>query len=188
VQSFRYLLVPHAGDWRDAALTRRAAELGSPVRAMLESFHDGALPPEASFVSDGGGRVMVSAVKGSEDDADGGAAGDVDLVVRAFETTGRPARARIELPLLGRTIEADFGPSQIRTFRVPRGGDAVEVDLVEWSRDDLPGGALTGAPGPDSQGPPAPPLVSPGAVDRHDASDATTPAEATAPAQRSRGD
>src|SRR3712207_9375305 len=100
---------------------------------MLESFHDGVLPPEHSFASDGGGAVMVTALKGSEDDAGGASPGDVDLVVRAVETTGRPGRARIALPLLGRVIEADFGPSQIRTFRVPRGGgDVVEVDLIEW--------------------------------------------------------
>ncbi|GAA2727812.1 alpha-mannosidase [Cellulomonas aerilata] len=193
-QSFRYQLVPHAGDWREAGLTRRAAELGSPARAMLEGFHDGALPPEASFASDGGGAVMISALKGSEDDADGDA-GAVDLVVRAVETRGRPAHARLALPVLGRVVEADFGPGQIRTFRVPRGGgDVEEVNLVEWARDDLPGGVFTGAELPASRSPAG---VGAGDADRpgtgaahpddggdHDASDATTPAQAMAPAQR----
>ncbi len=130
VQQFRYLLVPHGGDWREADLMRRSAELGSPVRAMLESFHDGSLPDRLSFASDGGGQVVVTAVKGSEDD---GAAGP-DLVVRAVEMSGRPARARIELPLVGRVLEADFGASQIRTFRVPAdpASAVTEVDLVEW--------------------------------------------------------
>jgi alpha-mannosidase len=73
---------------------------------------------------------MVTAVKGSED--------GTDLIVRAVETTGRPASARIELPMLDRTITAEFGPYQIRTFRVPvDGGDIRDVDLVEW---DLPTG------------------------------------------------
>ena len=87
VQHFRYLLVPHAGDWRAAGLTRRAAELGSPLRAMLESFHAGPLPAEQSFVDDGGGPVMVTAVKGSEDEIDG----RTDLIVRAVETSVRAA-------------------------------------------------------------------------------------------------
>jgi alpha-mannosidase len=188
-QSFRYLLVAHAGDWREAGLARRAAELGSPVRAMLESFHDGGLPPELSFASDGGGSVMVTALKGSEDDDAGGSPGDVDLVVRAVETTGRAAHARIELPLLDRVVEADFGPHQIRTFRVPRdGGDVREVDLVEWERDDLPGGALTGAPLGRGAVPDVGPSPEASAVDRRDASDATLPAEATAPGQRRRQD
>src|SRR6185437_10926284 len=113
-QSFRYLLVPHEGDWRAAGLSRRAAELGSPVRAMLESFHRGCLPGQQSYLSDGGGPVMVTAVKGGEDGGD-----SPNLIVRAVECTGRAGPARIELPMLGRTIEADFGPHQIRTFRVP---------------------------------------------------------------------
>ena len=44
IQRFSYELVPHAGDYRAAQPARRAAELGSPVRAMLESFHPGELP------------------------------------------------------------------------------------------------------------------------------------------------
>jgi alpha-mannosidase len=127
-QSFRYLLVPHEGDWRAAGLSRRAAELGSPVRAMLESFHRGSLPGQQSYLSDGGGPVMVTAVKGGEDGGD-----SPNLIVRAVECTGRAGPARIELPMLGRTIEADFGPHQIRTFRVPvAGGPVVAVDLIEW--------------------------------------------------------
>jgi len=135
VQSFRYLLVPHGGDWREAGLTRRAAELGSPVRAMLESFHRGSLPPQHSYVSDGGGQVMVTAVKGSED----GTSRIPDLIVRAVETTGRPGSARIELPMAGRVIVADFGPSQIHTFRVAADGSEIrEVDLIEWDLPEQP--------------------------------------------------
>jgi alpha-mannosidase len=134
IQSFVYQLVPHNGDWRTAGLARRAAELGLPMRAMLESFHPGPLPDRMAFATDHRGPVMVTAVKGSEDPGTGRS--DVDLVVRAVETTGRHAHARIELPLLGRVIEADFGPSRIRTFRVPAGdGPIRETDLIEW---DLP--------------------------------------------------
>ncbi len=152
VQSFRYLLVPHAGDWRAASLTRRAAVLGRPVRAMLESSHPGPRPPEDTWADDGGGAVVVVAVKAPEVAAGalpGGAPGD--LVVRAVESTGRAARARIALPLAGRVLEADFGPHQIRTFGVPAdpAGTVVELDLVErplaepagWFRATSPGRA-----------------------------------------------
>ncbi|RIQ18876.1 alpha-mannosidase [Jiangella rhizosphaerae] len=138
VQRFSYLLVPHAGDWRAAGLTRRAAELGSLPRAMLESFHDGALPAEASYVVDDGAQVMITAVKGAED----GDAPAPDLIVRAVETTGvAAAGVRLALPLVDRVVEADFGPHQIRTFRVPRDPrqPIVEVDLLEWPVDgDVP--------------------------------------------------
>ena len=67
------------------------------------------------------------ALKAAED-------GDGALVVRAYETAGRPARATIELPLVGRTIEADFGPAEVKTFRVPRDPDIPieETNLLEW--------------------------------------------------------
>jgi alpha-mannosidase len=126
VQRFRYLLVPHGGDWRAAGLTRRAALLGSPVRAMLESFHDGPLPPECGFADDGGGQVMVTAVKCHEDVPG-------DLVVRAVETTGRAGTLTLDLALAGVRLTAEFGPCQIRTFRIPLDDPraAVETDLTE---------------------------------------------------------
>lgn len=131
-QRFRYELVPHAGDWRAAAPTRRAAVLGAGVRAMLESAHPGALPPVHSFADDGGGPVLVTAVKGSEDPS--GTPGGADLIVRAVESTGVAADARIHLPVVDRVLEESFGPHQIRTFRVPADRDlpVTEVDLVEW--------------------------------------------------------
>lgn len=175
-QTFRYLLVPHRGDWRASDLARRAAELGSPVRAMLESFHRGPLPPQQSYLSDGGGQVMVTAVKGSEDGT-----GRPDLIVRAVENTGRPGRARIELPMLGRVITADFGPSQIRTFRVPvDGGEVREVDLVEWDLAGGPRGAF------EVSSMPASPTGQRRTEPDHDSSDATMPAERMAPSQQRR--
>ncbi|NED99321.1 alpha-mannosidase [Phytoactinopolyspora halotolerans] len=130
VQKFSYLLVPHAGEWRDAGLARRAALLGAPPRAMLESSHAGELPAAQSFASDEGGQVMVTAVKGWQD----GEPDAPDVIVRAVETTGIATSARLRLPVLGRVIDAEFGPSQIRTFRVPRdpSAPAIEVDLLEW--------------------------------------------------------
>ena len=50
--------------------------------------------------------------------------------MRALETTGRAARASLEV--LGLTIDADFGPNEIKTFVLPRDGSgAVETDLLE---------------------------------------------------------
>ena len=51
--------------------------------------------------------------------------------MRAVETRGEATDAVIDLPLVGRRIEARFEPYRIRTFRVPRDGDIVEVDLLE---------------------------------------------------------
>ena len=124
-QRFRVRLVPHAGDWRAAGVVRLAAELNQPPFAMLESYHDGPFPSQSSYASDGGDDVVVTVVKQAED-------GDA-FVVRAFETSGRDAHATIELPFLGRTIDADFGANEIKTFRVPRDQKqpVAETDLLE---------------------------------------------------------
>ncbi|THG29268.1 alpha-mannosidase [Naasia lichenicola] len=142
VQRFRYELIPHAGDHRAARPGRRAIELGSPVRAQLEAFHEGPLAPIGSFADDGGDAVQLTAIKGSEDPSSstsgetGGETGGADLIVRAVETRGEATEASIELPLVGRTLTATFGPYQIRTFRVPRDGEITELDLLELPLDD----------------------------------------------------
>jgi alpha-mannosidase len=115
-QNFLVRLVPHLGDWREADVVRRAAELNQPPFALIETFHAGPLPQRASYADDGGGDVVATVLKGGED---GG------YVLRAYEATGRAARATIEV--LGRTIEADFGPNEIKTFV-----DGRETDLLEW--------------------------------------------------------
>jgi alpha-mannosidase len=99
---------------------------------MLESFHGGLLPASTSFASDGAGGVLITALKGSEDPVAG--RGGADLIVRAVETRGERTTARLALPLVGRVLEQEFAPYQLRTFRVPADPSApvTEVDLVEW--------------------------------------------------------
>ncbi len=126
-QEFRYRMVSHGGDWRQAGTVRLAAELNQPVFSLLESFHDGDLAQQASYAALDDGPVLVTVIKGDEDDHG-------DLIVRAYESSGRPAHASIDLPVVGRRVEADFGPAEIKTFRVPRDPAApvVETDLLEW--------------------------------------------------------
>jgi alpha-mannosidase len=119
-QDFTIRLVPHAGDWRSAGVVRLAAELNQPPFALLESFHPGELPPQASYADDGAGAVVATVVKGAED-GDG-------IVVRAVETEGRAGRATVRV--LERELEADFGPHEIKTFHV--GAEIRDVNLLEW--------------------------------------------------------
>jgi alpha-mannosidase len=125
-QRFRYRLLPHREGWEQAGTVRRAAELNQAPIAMIGTFHpDGTLAPMVSFVHVDTLQVEVSALKLAED-------GD-DLVLRAYETTRASGRATITLPHWQRTITADFGPSEIKTFRIPRDPAAtvVEVNLIE---------------------------------------------------------
>ncbi|NKY23192.1 alpha-mannosidase [Cellulomonas denverensis] len=181
VQRFSYELVVHDGDRHAADPTRRAALLGSRVRAMLESFHAGDLPRTGSFASDQAGPVMVTAIKGTEDATDG--TSGTDLVVRAVETRGAPGTARIDLPLVGRTVQAEFGPYQLRTFVVPADPAAPvrEVDLVERPLPEEPA---------DLRSTPAAPEI-PAAADGEQsdgepAPSALTPTQATPPAATGR--
>src|SRR5207244_10258914 len=98
---------------REAGIVRAAAELNQSPFALLESSHQGDLAQRASFASVDGDGVVVTVLKAAED-------GDGSLVVRAYETAGRAARATIELPLVGRTLEAGRGPAGIQTFGAPR--------------------------------------------------------------------
>lgn len=126
-QDFRCLLVPHGGDWRAADPVRRAAELNQPPFALLETFHDGPLAQRTAHADDGSGSVLVTVVKADED-------GSGDWIVRGYESRGQASAARITLPMLGgRVIEADFGPSEIKTFRVPADAQlpVTETDLLE---------------------------------------------------------
>jgi len=122
-QRFRIRLVPHAGDWRAAGVPRLAAELNQPAYALLESFHDGELPSERSFVDDGVGAVLVAVVKLAEE-GDG-------IVLRAVETSGEEATAAITS--FGRTFELAFRPGEIKTALVPRDPEEPvrETNLLE---------------------------------------------------------
>lgn len=128
-QEFRYILLPHAGDWRRAGTVRLAAELNQPAFALLESYHPGDLPTQASYLSVSGATVVATVLKAAEDGA------DEALVLRAYESAGVPVSVSIDLPLLGRCIPAAFGPHEIKTWLVPR--DAAqpvrETNLLEWT-------------------------------------------------------
>ena len=71
--------------------------------------------------------MLVSVLKNDE-------GGTGAVVVRGYETSGRPADVTIELPFLGREISTSFGPHEVKTILVPAAIDAApaEVDLLEW--------------------------------------------------------
>ncbi|HKF85305.1 MAG TPA: glycoside hydrolase family 38 C-terminal domain-containing protein [Candidatus Limnocylindrales bacterium] len=124
-QRFRLALLPHRGGWADAGLGRRAALLNLAPTVLLESYHEGALPMQASYAAVEPDHLVLGAVKLAED-------GD-DLVVRVVETAGRPAEARVVFPAFGRDLAFPIGPYEIRTWRVPLRdrGEPHEVDLLE---------------------------------------------------------
>ena len=123
-QTFRMLLLPHAGTWQDAGVVRLAEEFTAPVPVLYQGIHPGTRPLAASFLSVDVPNVVVSVVKKSED-------GD-DLIVRCYETAGREAKATLDLGLVNRRWTGTFRPLEIKTLRVPRdGGEIREVNVLE---------------------------------------------------------
>ena len=130
IQRFRYTLFPHASSWESAGTVQRAAELNQPPITLFATFHpDGTLPQSDSFIHVEPENLMVTVLKQAED-GDG-------FILRAFETSGAATRARIDLPKLGRVIEANFGPNEIKTFLLPsdQAKPVTETDLLEWPNE-----------------------------------------------------
>jgi alpha-mannosidase len=130
IQDFRYALLPHAGDWREAGVVRAAHELNSPPFRVLETYHPGPLASSFEGIRVSAAGVVAVAFKRAED---GGA-----YILRCHESAGRAAETAIELPALRRSWVASFGPFGIKTFRVPDDPTApvAETGIVERTEDD----------------------------------------------------
>ena len=126
IQRFTYALLAHEGGWEEGGTLKHARELNQKPVVLLDAPHDGPLPQKDSFLSVDRENVVVEALKKAE-------AGD-HLIIRCRETRKKATRTQIHLPKWDRKIEADFGPCEIKTFRIPEDDDGpvVETDLLEW--------------------------------------------------------
>ena len=103
---FRYAVVPHEGDWRDAEVPRRGVEFNSPLEPLVEAAHRGEWPAVHSLLSVEGAGVITSAFKKAEEGE--------GFVLRLYEAHGRPATARVTLPFEAKKVE--------ETDQLERGG------------------------------------------------------------------
>jgi alpha-mannosidase len=126
IQHFNYSLLPHEGNWEQAGTVKRAAELNQRPTTMIETYHEGQLPQQDSFLSVDQDNIIVSAVKQAEDND--------DMIIRCYETSKTAAEGIIRLPKWNREIRAKFAPCEIKTFRVPKDSSlpVTETNLLEW--------------------------------------------------------
>lgn len=128
IQEFTYGLYPHGGSWENAATVKRAKQLNQKPITLFETYHDGPLPQSGSFLQVEADNVILSAMKLAED-------GSNDLILRLYESAKRKTKTSISIPSLGRVIETEFSPYEIKTLRVPRDykQEAAETDMLELS-------------------------------------------------------
>lgn len=123
--TFRYRFYAHEGDWRNAEVINRAAELNVPV-----ALFDGDIEKQSALPVLPDQRVALGACKVAEDGR--------SLMLRLHEPHGRHARARIKLnkrftcaieanlledaqasiEIINGSIELDFSPFEIKTVLV----------------------------------------------------------------------
>jgi alpha-mannosidase len=123
-QTFRMLLAPHRGSWRDADIERVAEEFTTPQPVIYQGIHAGSRGASDSFLAASPRHVIVTAIKRAE-------AGD-GLVLRAYESSGQSTPARIDLRFLGKSWSGTFRPYEIKTLLFdPRSGTFREVNVLE---------------------------------------------------------
>jgi alpha-mannosidase len=125
---FQYTLVPHRGNWEEAAAEARAFAV--PCRTAATEARAGVLPAELSFLSLSPRGLVLSAVKPPEE-GDG-------FVVRVYNPTDSAKEARLEvwrplaraelaslneegqgeLPVDGRVVRFAVGAGQVVTLRL----------------------------------------------------------------------
>jgi alpha-mannosidase len=110
LHEFTYSLYPHGNTWRESETVRQGYELNYKLRTTQTQNHGGMLPAMHSFVEVDPDNVVLTAVKGGEDDD--------SLVLRFYEWAGREADVKLQLP--------------------PGAQSASETNLIEQSIGILP--------------------------------------------------
>lgn len=145
---FKYSIVGHNGDYRQACVTRKAEVLNQPLKAFVTPKHSGTYGRKFSFAESLNTNVALKAVKQAEDsDA---------YVVRFIETSGKGVQKGkvqfaadileakelngneefiADVAATGKTLEFDIKPFSIKTFLVrlakPQAPAAQESAFVE---------------------------------------------------------
>ncbi len=120
---FTYSLYPHGAGWREAGTVRRGYELNYPLLPLAVANHEGALPPEHSFLSVTEDNVVVTAVKKAEDDS--------ALVIRFYESAGKKGGVHLSLPGIASAQETDLMERPLGALRFNADGVTVPTGPYE---------------------------------------------------------
>lgn len=133
-RSLRYAIVPHASDWKTAAVYRDGLEFNHPLLVRKAAGHPGPLSGRWGLIDVSNAQVVVSSLAPGRDGT---------AIVRVYEATGQPAEgvtltvrpgltaatevnllddAGRELPVSGGAVRIDLKPFEIRSIRLKRSG------------------------------------------------------------------
>ncbi|HOF61832.1 MAG TPA: glycoside hydrolase family 38 C-terminal domain-containing protein [Candidatus Latescibacteria bacterium] len=131
---FTYALLPHKGNWTEAATVREAHMLNAPIITTREIPHEGARPDTHSMIRIGAPNIVLAALKKAEDNDDWvlhlyettGAATDVTItfdrpVVEAYDTDLMEWNRGVRLNMEGGTVRRSFRPWEIAGIRIRLG-------------------------------------------------------------------
>jgi alpha-mannosidase len=129
-RTFHYAIVPHPGDWREAAIYRGGLEFNHPLLARKATAHTGTLPSRWGLVEISAPNVVLTAFKPGNSGT---------AILRVYEATGKATpgiklklHARIaaaheanlledpgrELKIKKNTLDFDLHPFEIKTFKL----------------------------------------------------------------------
>jgi alpha-mannosidase len=124
IQTFKMVLIPHRGGWKESNVVRCAEELTSPPVFIYQGIHPGRMPKSESFLSVDSPNVIVTAVKQAENND--------DLIIRCVETAGEDTEATINLDFADLSWKSNFRGCEIKTLRLNRDkGSISEVKILE---------------------------------------------------------
>jgi alpha-mannosidase len=130
VHHWRYEIVPHSGDWRQAQVVQRAADFNQPLLASTVPFDArGTAALQYSPLAVGASNVVPTCLKRGED------AGD--LIMRMYESTGKSTSTGISLNLpvskasWVNFLEDDLGSAEVTKSGVNTSIRGFEIKTVK---------------------------------------------------------
>jgi len=124
IQTFRMLLVPHKGTWKENNIPRIAEEFMSQLIPVYQGIHGGSLPKTSSFLAVDSPGIVVSAIKKAEKSD--------DIIIRCVETFGEAVNATVDIPFIKVKWKGNFRPCEIKSLSVDiKTGAVKEVNLLE---------------------------------------------------------
>lgn len=122
---FSYGIYIHEGEAENSDIVKEAHMFNNNVVVVPESYHKGTLPQTGSFLYTNLDNVVVTALKRCED-------GSGDLIIRLYETKGiESSKGYIMSELFDNGFWYDIGKHEIKTFRVDRDANVLEVNFLE---------------------------------------------------------